>query len=328
MNSGLGVGRVDGSLSIRQDSRGDETVTVCIAAICDFDGRPLILVASDRKVTAGDIEFEPNQSKVFRFTNSILALTAGDSQLQTEVCNLTLRRIDAAAVVEDVVRFYGEEIAGYKLRQAERTVLAPFGINMQEFLDRQKDWSPEFRDDITLRIRSVKAGVATIITGVDRFGPHIYIVDGFGNVVCNDAVGFAAIGDGKWHAESQFMFARYVPRMPIHEALLLTYSAKKRAEVAPGVGKDTDVFIVLENGNFIRLSETLEAGVDAIYESRQVEYKQADEKALAEMSHRVHNALTQGQQDVPATIQSPPTASASQPAADTSPSTSDSDHAP
>src|SRR6185503_16702737 len=45
-------------------------------------------------------------------------------------------------------------------------------------------------------------------------------------------------------AQSQLMFAKHWRGRPLAETLLLTYSAKKHAEVAPGVGKDTDMVIV------------------------------------------------------------------------------------
>jgi hypothetical protein len=57
-------------------------------------------------------------------------------------------------------------------------------------------------------------------------------------------VGFAAIGIGKAHAESQFTFSGYWPIKPFHETLLLTHASKKRAEAAPGAGKATDVLVI------------------------------------------------------------------------------------
>jgi hypothetical protein len=80
-----------------------------------------------------------------------------------------------------------------------------------------------------------------IVTGIDPTGAHIYVVSNRG-VGCRDSVGFAAIGAGYWHANSQFMFAGHARSKPIPQTLLLTYAAKKRAEVAPGVGEATDMF--------------------------------------------------------------------------------------
>src|SRR6185503_18005785 len=82
-----------------------------------------------------------------------------------------------------------------------------------------------------------------IIAGIDGGGAHLYAGQE-GKFSCEDAVGFAAIGAGSWHAQSQFMFARYTRSMPAAKALYLVFAAKKRAETAPGVGPETDMFII------------------------------------------------------------------------------------
>src|SRR5207249_5007921 len=41
-------------------------VTVCIAALCQWENNQMIVGASDRMITAGDIEFQPPQQKVLR----------------------------------------------------------------------------------------------------------------------------------------------------------------------------------------------------------------------------------------------------------------------
>jgi cellobiose-specific phosphotransferase system component IIB len=62
--------------------------------------------------------------------------------------------------------------------------------------------------------------------------------------MCADQFAFAAIGTGARHAESQFMLSNYSWSMPNGEALLLAYTAKRSAEVAPGVGEQTDVLVI------------------------------------------------------------------------------------
>ena len=58
-------------------------MTVCIAAICD-EGT-MVAGASDRMITAADIEFEPPQPKIWPLTNSIIAMYSGDTSFLTEV---------------------------------------------------------------------------------------------------------------------------------------------------------------------------------------------------------------------------------------------------
>src|ERR1700735_2877590 len=72
-------------------------LTVCVAAICEDN---IILGASDRMVTAGDVEFEPPQTKVTFLTSSIAVMIAGDASLQLEIMyevrNEVQARVEAA----------------------------------------------------------------------------------------------------------------------------------------------------------------------------------------------------------------------------------------
>jgi hypothetical protein len=71
-------------------------MTVCVAAMCDGY---TILGASDRMLTAGDVQFEPQQSKLWAITSSIVAMVAGDSAFQTEILQdveaIARKRIEA-----------------------------------------------------------------------------------------------------------------------------------------------------------------------------------------------------------------------------------------
>jgi 20S proteasome alpha/beta subunit len=60
----------------------DITVTVCVAAICAGN---ILLGASDRMLTASDVQFEPETPKIYEPTNSSVIMIAGDSSLQTEI---------------------------------------------------------------------------------------------------------------------------------------------------------------------------------------------------------------------------------------------------
>ena len=89
-----------------------------------------------------------------------------------------------------------------------------------------------------------------------RTTPPIFVVrDGY--LSCEDVVGFASVGSGSRHAESQMMLARHAWNADLDPTLLTTYLAKKRAEVAPGVGTETDMFMITGPGNNFALSATV-----------------------------------------------------------------------
>ena len=227
-------------------------MTVCIAAICEMNGNPAIIGASDRMLTAGDVQFEPPQQKIFYLTSAIAIMTAGDSAMQAEiiqdVASDVNRRIAAEPdnwwLVRDVAGLYSNYYNRVRLKKAENDVLVPLGLNADTYISRQSEMSDTFIRQVASELYSFDAPhVAAIITGLDPTGAHIYVAHD-ANLSCVDNVAFASVGIGSGHASSQFMFAAHTKRRPLPETLLLTYSAKKRAEVAPGVGEATDMFII------------------------------------------------------------------------------------
>src|ERR1039457_666010 len=131
------------------------------------------------------------------------------------------------------------------------------GLTMNSFVTAIQNGLPS---DLVTRLRAelneVKLPDPTeaIIAGIDTDGPqpdpkperrytHLYeLVNA--EAANLSMTGFAAIGIGRTHANSQFMFAGYDRAWSLPKALLVTYSAKRRAEVSPGVGRATDMFLV------------------------------------------------------------------------------------
>jgi 20S proteasome alpha/beta subunit len=121
-----------GDTITRSASRGD-SVTVCVAAICDGG---TIIGASDRMITAGDVQFEPQQTKVVYLTKSIAVMFAGDSAMQAEIIHRT--RLDVAArvhadpdewlAVSAAAEIYAKHSADIKSERAETSYLRPLGL--------------------------------------------------------------------------------------------------------------------------------------------------------------------------------------------------------
>lgn len=224
-------------------------MTVCIAAIYNNNS---ILGVSDRMITSGDIQFDRPQRKIISLTNSIAVMTAGNTNVQTQlytmVTSFIKKKLDANPTkwiqVEDVATFYRDSYIQLRKELAERSVLAPYGLTYETFIKEQKVMSDEFVEDIIYRIRRyIPDSVETIVLGIDDSGPHIYIVRN-DEIVWHDVIGFAAVGIGSNHALSHFMLSGYTRSASEAKALLTLHQAKKKAEVSPGVGQGTDICIV------------------------------------------------------------------------------------
>jgi hypothetical protein len=73
---------------------------------------------------------------------------------------------------------------------------------------------------------------------------YIYHIDGEGVTTHHHELNFAAIGIGSPHAKSYLMFSRYQKLTSYFRALPVLYGAKKQAETAPGVGAETDYYLI------------------------------------------------------------------------------------
>jgi len=198
-------------------------------------------------LTSGNIEFEPPQTKVFPLTRNVVAMISGDGSKMLTICQQAWADLQAKpqADVAGVVGIVTARFAALRRSEAEASMLTPLGLDLPKLLLGQKrGMDKELVASLLREVREYSFDSNLIITGTDGSGAHIYIVGDPGRAMCCDLMGFAAIGVGDWHAESQFMVAKYVSSWPFEKALRLLYLAKKRAETAPGVGTDTDLFII------------------------------------------------------------------------------------
>jgi hypothetical protein len=285
-------------------------------------------------LTAGDIEFEPQQPKILLLTNSIVLMTAGDSSLQIELFKQTyadvMARVNAAPAnwwsVRDVALLYIQYYNTERARRSEATVLAPLNLTFATFVQQQQQMAPTLVNTLASEMLNLEMPtVEAIVVGIDTTGPHIYLVRN-GDLSCNDVVGFAAIGIGRWHANSQFMFRGHNRNRPVPETLLLTFSAKKRAEVAPGVGQATDVFTIGPGlGTYSPLPEEIIQKLEEIDKANRKRTQRAAKKAEEAINEFTNQlaaaATTQAQASSPpstgttAPTAAPPTAPEAPPAA-------------
>lgn len=278
----------------------------------------MLIGVSDRMLTAGDIQFEPETRKIWPLTSSIAVLLAGDAPLNMEVIQWVLLDVrnhitaqpNVWVPVNYVAESYQRRWREIVARQREHRILAPLGLTTQTWLTEQQRLAPTLVKDVATELLSFRPEpTEALIVGTDTGGQHIYMARN-GDLTCQDGVGFAAIGSGSWHADSAFMFARHGPTGTQPPALFLTYAAKKRAEVAPGVGTDTDMFTIGAVGTFGWVPPQMLTRLDGMYQAM----RQAEDKAFKNARRRV-NAYVEQLTKAAAKQQQPPTAATPGPTA-------------
>ena len=263
-------------------------------------------------ISAGNIEFEPPQRKIFMLTNSIAILWAGDAALQGEITSALFYRVgemikqnpEVWLEVKQVALLYRDEYNKSVRGRAEQALLAPLGLTYERFLAEQSQFSAEFVDRVTSDLRAFETdGVSALIAGVDPTAGHIWLVEN-GDLYSQDTAGFAAIGSGAWHSESQLMFAGHTVHKVFSETMFLTYLSKKRAEVAPGVGAETDMVVIFALGGSYPVDSTLQDVLHNEYESvveRQTAAVSESTKNITEHVDKLIEDVAQQTQALPET---------------------------
>jgi hypothetical protein len=123
-------------------------------------------------------------------------------------------------------------------------------------------------------------GVQLLLAGVDSTGAHLYEVHNPGGRFDEyGQIGFNAIGIGQMHALHSMIGFRHSPTRDIYETIFSVYASKRRAEIAPGVGTDTDLVVITQGGYYPIASDKLN-GLNALYQEHQ-------KPATTELSNRV-----------------------------------------
>jgi len=251
-------------------------MTICLAALCETH---TIIGASDRMITAGDVEFEPDQVKIWWMNPSVAIMVSGNTPLQSEILLSVQAEVskrielepDNWWTVSEVADLYVNHYNEIRTKRAESALLTPLGLTYDTFLSRQAEMSSTFLTDLSANLLNFELPeVSAIIAGIDPTGAHLWLVSkGFRGVeaTCYDSSGFVSIGMGNGHAQSQLMFARHTRYKPFAETLFLTYLAKKRAEVAPGVGAGTDMFLITGLGQSTGVDVEIKNNIDKIYKN-------------------------------------------------------------
>ena len=291
-------------------------MTVCIAAISGQWTAPAIIAATDKMRTAGDVQFEGKAGKTFAFTSTVVALGAGDSSDELEICRRALARVQAAGLteVQEIAESFAETYRTFRQEVFERELLSPYKLTLDEFNLNQRALTPEFAERIQRLVRDRYLpmsdrdfGCSTIIAGVDASGPHLYVVRDPGQVSCEDSAGFAAVGSGARHAETYLMLDGYSPDTEFWHGVLTVYSAKRQSENAPFVGPATELIRLDATGLGVAQEAEI-TNIESVYQNNLKAIKEAGQEAKTRISEVMGGLSERTKPAQPGEAQPPPPA--------------------
>lgn len=242
-----------------QSVKGDScSMTQLIGALCD--NKSTVVTVSDRMVSSGDmtITFEPDRPKYRRVTDKCVILTAGtllEPCLIEDIKEKGKNELD----IRKLVQICKEEFSSVKTKRIEEEILNPQGFSsFSDFYERSQRLHDAIIMQLNENIRRHSLDLILLVAGIDDKGGHLWIISDPGSDACFDSVGFCCPGIGQRHTDPVFALYRYSPSISPNEALLIAYEAKKRAEMAGGIGLTTDATVISKDGINEITPETLQ----------------------------------------------------------------------
>ena len=223
-------------------------MTVCIAVNCK-DG---VVLASDRMVSAShlDLEFDHPGIKIHPVVPSVAVLSAGDALVLHDIL------IEGAGfpgrmqepMVSDIAEHVRRKFVSVRRDLATQRVLEPRGLTFESFYQEGRIGAlpPDMALLLDSAIQQMNLGISLIVAGIDQLGPHIYGIEDPGYHQCYDHIGYHAIGSGQRHALLTLISQDHHRDASLWETVGRVYTAKREAEMAPGVGSATDVFLITQ----------------------------------------------------------------------------------
>lgn len=237
-------------------------MTVGIGAICE-DGKSAV-VAADKMVTFGapmSLQTEPpTLKKIIQLNDRTLLVFSGSTGDGEEIVSGAIPFITAAQQsVGQIAEAVKESYVRHKQRRAEETILKPWlGADFKQFqtLIAQSS-SSQILQQVLMMISQHNLNTDLLVAGVDDSGAQVFIVTHPGMLFPLATTGFGTIGSGGVHAGVRMSLGQHTKAASLVDTLYNVYEAKRASEVAPGVGKLSDLAIIKEGKIFFAGEELM-----------------------------------------------------------------------
>jgi 20S proteasome alpha/beta subunit len=229
-------------------------MTVGVGAICD--GGKSVVVAADRMITFGapmNLQTEPPDfNKITQITPRCALIFSGSGPDGEEIIASARKKLGGSpspkTPITRVAEVVKEAYVELKRNRVEENILKPMlSATFKEFqtLCAQSSSSQVLQQVLGMIVQH-NLNLEVMIAGVDEsaVGAQLFVTTHPGQVFPMAMQGTTAIGSGGIHAAVRMTLGQHARTATIVDTVYNVYEAKRASEVAPGVGKLTDLAII------------------------------------------------------------------------------------
>jgi hypothetical protein len=220
-------------------------------------------------VTAGylALEFEHPEKKVEQIKDFCVVMSSGDALVAFEIIEQLKKSATTLKTVSDIAEKLYRLLVDLSLKRAEQKFLTPRGLDWDIYRDRADRINPQLYMILDDYLTSFSLETDFLVVGLDETGGHIVSVDFPGSIAYLDKIGFGAVGSGITHATVSLCLDGQMRNRTLPDTLFALYTAKRKAESAPGVGAESDMGVISDRGICFLTSEHLKLLENAYSES-------------------------------------------------------------
>jgi hypothetical protein len=259
-------------------------MTQIVAALCE--DRKMCVIVADRMVSdEGDtLHFEHEPKGQMLSYNAMILYTG--TMHEPEIMNTSRSEIAGRMKIPQMIEILAKNYQATRKKRVEIEILSKYGFDsFDDYHNKQKLLTDATVECIEGDLHQYELDLVLLFGGIDINGTQIYVIEDPGIPQSHTEVGFCCMGSGDRHADPVFAFYGYSPSMNVSDVLYISYVAKKRSEMAGGVGRDTDAWVMSEKGCYKVKNDTLvklenylqQANLSDLQVSTDIEYEDEPE---------------------------------------------------
>lgn len=208
-----------------------------------------MFLLSDTMISTTDMSADFLAFKIDSVGKHWAALYAGD-----EISSVTplIRKVTKSLkgeTLEDVTRAFTEAFQDYIKSATETEILGPIGYSREDFkTSGLAQLGPEAFARLLYEIQQYRIDAQFLVAGFDGNAAHIFTVTSPGKITYYTEIGFWAIGSGQTNALGSLFNSGSLRFQEEEDCFYRVCEAKFNAETAIGVGRETAVAILYQDG--------------------------------------------------------------------------------
>ncbi len=218
-------------------------MTICISAIANEDRKEVVIFATDHMISTQIGKFEHAIKKYKAVGKNSIAMLAGNTLLFNEC----LAEVSPASSFFEVREKIFQNMNALRKKIVRNEVYNVYGIDDTFVKDALRQQVPnKYIDTILAKISEFRLGTQILLIGFHDEKAQICEITEDGIVDFRD-IHFHAIGSGTIQAINTLLFQKHSQKCDVKAALYNVFKAKKNAEAAEGVGRETEILVFKNN---------------------------------------------------------------------------------